>query len=509
MGNRTKMITPEGKVISYKYDANNRLIEIVIASGAWQSQVFGFMYDSLGRRIKLTNPNGTYTTYAYDKNSRLTEFVHKDSKGSIINSFVYTHDKVGNRLSKTEIDKKTTYNYDALYRLTQALPTKLKGKDKEFENKAESFTYDAVGNRLTGPRAKDYYSYNAGNQLISDRKHQYEYDNNGNLIGKMEIDDDNKTKTWIYSYDYENRLIKVVKQEEGETKVITFKYDPFGRRIGKKVEEIEEGKIEETKTYNYVYDNEDIILEYETKPDGEVETTKYVHGLGIDEPLAVEQKGKTYYYHADGLGSIVALTDIKQKVVQSYTYDSFGGFKKQGEKVKDKYAFTGRIWDVDIKLYDYRNRDLDFESGRFTTYDPSLHLRGSPEIPYLLPSLLSTPQELNPYVYVGNNPVNRIDPLGLFAENPIITSPTTNNWPPPLPGDLCETKCYLVLFNDILWCNIAWSANYLHDPRNAEPARQWNTECKQKAYNEYNSCVDACKKKKCPPEKKYYWQQGY
>ena len=34
MGNRTKMITPEGQVINYKYDANNRLIEIVIASGA-------------------------------------------------------------------------------------------------------------------------------------------------------------------------------------------------------------------------------------------------------------------------------------------------------------------------------------------------------------------------------------------------------------------------------------------------------------------------------------------
>ena len=40
MGNRTKMITPDGKITTYKYDANNRLIEIVIGAGAWQSRSF-------------------------------------------------------------------------------------------------------------------------------------------------------------------------------------------------------------------------------------------------------------------------------------------------------------------------------------------------------------------------------------------------------------------------------------------------------------------------------------
>ena len=145
------------------------------------------------------------------------------------------------------------------------MPTKLKGKDKEQENKAEAFSYDPVGNRLTGPKPKDYYDYNEGNQLLSDRKHNYEYDANGNLIKKTEIGDDNDTVVWIYSYDYENRFIKVTKQEDNEIKTVTFKYDPFGRRIEKRIEEVEDGKVEESKTYNYVYDNEDIILEYLTK----------------------------------------------------------------------------------------------------------------------------------------------------------------------------------------------------------------------------------------------------
>ena len=404
MGNRTKMITPDGKITTYKYDANNRLIEIVIASGAWQSQVFSFMYDSLGRRIKLTNPNGTYTTYSYDKNSRLTELAHKDSRGSVINSFTYTHDKVGNRLTKTELDKKTTYNYDALYRLTQALPTKLNGKDKEQDNKAEAFSYDPVGNRLTGPRKNDYYSYNQGNQLTNDRKHNYEYDANGNLIKKTEITDDNKTRIWTYNYDYENRLIKVVNQEDDETKTVTFKYDPFGRRIEKKVEETEDGKTEETKTYNFVYDNEDIILEYLTKAEdddeGKTGITRYIHGLGIDEPLAVEQKNEIYYYHADGLGSIIALTDKRQKVVQSYSYDSFGGMKQSGNKVKQPYTYTSREWDEEIELYYYNARYYDAKAGRFIQVRPD-RLRWG---------------DVNLYAYVRNRPTMLIDPMGLAGD---------------------------------------------------------------------------------------------
>ncbi|MFA4829675.1 MAG: hypothetical protein WC855_13745 [Thermodesulfovibrionales bacterium] len=89
-------------------------------------------------------------------------------------------------------------------------------KDKEQENKSEAFSYDSVGNRLTGPRANDYYAYNNGNQLTNDRKHQYEYDNNGNLIKKVEINDDNKQEIWLYEYDYENRLIKVEKSRKGD-----------------------------------------------------------------------------------------------------------------------------------------------------------------------------------------------------------------------------------------------------------------------------------------------------
>ncbi|TAN43977.1 MAG: hypothetical protein EPN22_08485, partial [Nitrospirae bacterium] len=242
------------------------------------------------------------------------------------------------------------------------------------------------------------------------------------------LDDDGKTKITLYSYDYENRLIQVNIQGEDKQKIVSFTYDPFGRRISKSVQysslrgeaeaisdddddrEKDDHDYENPKTIYYVYDNEDIISEYNSK--GRI-TARYTHGLGIDEPLAVRKKDNIYYYHADGLGSITALTDKYGKVAQTYSYDSFGGFKKSGDKVKDMYTFTGRIWDNDIKLYDYRNRMYDPKIGRFTAYDPSLYLRGSPEIPYLRDAMLKSPQELNPYLYTANNPINKIDPMGL------------------------------------------------------------------------------------------------
>ncbi len=55
----------------------------------------------------------------------------------------------------------------------------------------------------------------------------------------------------------------------------------------------------------YVYDGDNQVEELNSS--GGV-VARYTQGLGIDEPLALYRSGKKYYYHADGLGSIVGLT---------------------------------------------------------------------------------------------------------------------------------------------------------------------------------------------------------
>ena len=95
----------------------------------------------------------------------------------------------------------------------------------------------------------------------------------------------------IDEYDAENRLIRVASLD----KTVNYKYDGLGRRVEKEVTE-----TAVTNVTQYIYDNEDILLELD---DSNNITARYTHGAGIDEPLITERGGQSFFYHADGLGS--------------------------------------------------------------------------------------------------------------------------------------------------------------------------------------------------------------
>jgi len=207
-------------------------------------------------------------------------------------------------------------------------------------------------------------------------------------------------KDFTYSYDYENRLTRVVKVAGSKTTTVTFKYDPFGRRVKKRVAVAQNGQ-NTVNSYTYVYDKEDVIIDYLTKTVNNGSPThvvkKYVHGPGIDEPLAVNKGGLLYYYHADGLGSVVALTISTEATVEGYNYDTFGKVERFGNAVKNTYAFTGREYDMETGLYYYRGRYYDPETGRFISKDPIGFAGG----------------DANQYNYVLGDPVNWADLWGL------------------------------------------------------------------------------------------------
>ncbi len=279
------------------------------------------------------------------------------------------------------------YSYDALYRLTSAT------HPQEY-NPTEYYSYDAVGNQTGGGS----YSYNAGNELTADPFYDYVYDNDGNLIRKTERAFTANQRQ--YSYDAENQLtaIQIV-----DGPLIKFGYDGLGRRIWVDVA----GDI--TK---YVYDDEDIILEFHRNPFTGQDTyvARYVHNLGIDEPLMMERDGKKYFYVVDGLGSVTDLVNENGNVVNHYEYDSFGMMVWRNENVRNPYTYTGREYDEDTQLYYYRMRYYDPAIGRFIQQDPALK-------PIERPFSVNLHLSLNLYNYVQNNPVNLVDPLGMdFAQ---------------------------------------------------------------------------------------------
>lgn len=356
------LTTPDNRVIQYAYDNDSRLTQITPQAG----QVFAFTYDNADRRTALSYPNGVNAAYAYDTRSRLTSLEYRTSGNSVIDTFTYTLDAVGNRLTRADNEYQYAYTYDPTYRLTQSQPT-LTAQNPIFSQSTEAFTYDAVGNRLIGP------AYPKANTFIQS-----------------------------YSYDFENRIASATRQVTGNPNAdtITFKYDPFGRRVEKNVATYENG-TPTTYKYTYVYDNEDIILEVlERTQNGNTTTTTtaYTHGPGIDEPLSLMRDAQTYYYHADGLGSITSITDSTQTVVNRYAYDSFGA-PKSSETIRNAYTYTGREYDSETGLYYYRARYYDPEAGRFVSKDPIGFAGG----------------DVNVYGYVGSRPVNFVDPTGLFV----------------------------------------------------------------------------------------------
>ena len=67
-------------------------------------------------------------------------------------------------------------------------------------------------------------------------------------------------------------------------------------------------KVSASATTIYAYDGDNSVDELGA---GGSSTARYTQGLGIDQPLAMYRGGAASYYHADGLGSIEALTDSK------------------------------------------------------------------------------------------------------------------------------------------------------------------------------------------------------
>jgi RHS repeat-associated protein len=363
--NRTGFTDPENGASTYVYDTLNRLSTITPPT-AISNGNFGFSYDALSRRTQMTRPNGVNTNYTYDNLSHLLSVLHQNG-GVTIDGASYTVDNAGNRTAKTDqlANVTSNYGYDAIYELLSTM---------QGANTTESYTYDPVGNRLTSLGAS--YTNNTSNELTAKTGVTYTYDNNGNTLTSV-----TGSNTTSYAWDYENRLTGVTLPGSGGT--VSFKYDPFGRRIY---------KSSSTAISIFAYDGVNLIEE--TNSSG-VAQARYAQDLNIDEPLAMLRSSTTSYYSADGLGSVTSLTNSSGVNAQTYTYDSFGKPTNSTGSITNPFQYTARESDTETGIYYYRARYYDSSSGRFISEDPVRFKSG-----------------LNFFRYVDNNPVDYIDPSG-------------------------------------------------------------------------------------------------
>ncbi len=136
-----------------------------------------YTYDAAGQVTNIAYPNGTSTAYIYDTAGRVMGITHVNSSDTFA-SFSYTYDAVGNRLSEVSTAGTTTYSYDALSRLTGVTYP---------DGEAVIYSYDSMGNRkamtstVSGSLA---YTYDAADRLLSAGADALTWDANGNLSSR-------------------------------------------------------------------------------------------------------------------------------------------------------------------------------------------------------------------------------------------------------------------------------------------------------------------------------------
>jgi RHS repeat-associated protein len=121
-------------------------------------------------------------------------------------------------------------------------------------------------------------------------------------------------------------------------------------------------------------------------------------GLGIDEYLFRTDTSGTRYFLSEALGSTVALSDSLGAVPTTYTYAPFGATSLSGSATGSTFDYTGREDDGTGLKY-YRARYYHPGRQRFVSEDPIGFASG----------------DVNFYSYVGNDPLNATDPVGLTA----------------------------------------------------------------------------------------------
>jgi len=367
-GRRITSVDQLGYTLNYAY--NDKGLLESISQGA--NPLVQYSYDQKLRLTRKALGNGVYTTYEYDLSDNLTQLINYATNDTVLSRFSYTYDELNKRKTMSTLDGDWTYSYDVTGQLTQA-----EFVSDSLPNKSISYVYDAVGNRIQEivDSVTTNYTTNEMNQYEQVGNTTYSYDDDGNLISKTKGGD-----TWTYSYNDENRLVSTTSPDG----IISYQYDGLGNLTATTKNGV---------TTHYMLDPTgfgNVVGEYD---DAGNLITRYTHGFGL-------LSNNDHFYSFDGNGNTVGLTNAASEKVNHYVYEPFGQTLHRTETVANDFEFVGQfgVMQAGDDLVFMRNRFYVGSLGRFLSEDP-IGLNG---------------EDVNLYRYVGNDPVNWIDPTGTF-----------------------------------------------------------------------------------------------
>ncbi len=426
-----------GRILSYQYDLNNNLVGLTnrrglhvaysynslnrLVSETYSDATVQRSYDSYGRIVSIVDSQSGTFSMTYDLTGRLVRMVGptgslsytRDALGRVVSRQVngqaaakYAYDANGNLVSATLGSASVGYTYDARNLVIAAARSNGVAGSYAFDSVgrlasisetfgtsvllSRTFSYDAddeisaasadLGLPLSTSAAVGVFD--AANEVTSFGSANYTTDADGNRLTET-----SSVGTTSYAWDARGRLQSIQSPAGAVTSMV---YDPAGQMIQKRTKSAGQDITE-----RYVVDDVSNVVSIQQ---GDSIVTSVLDGRHANSVIAMVQGASTVFPLHDQVGSSTVYADATGNVAQHGFYEPFGAQTVAGSVTISQFAGMSS---VSGGLYYDRARYYDSTTGRFLSEDPLGILGGG----------------ANGYSYVGNSPINRIDPTGLVDVN--------------------------------------------------------------------------------------------
>ncbi|WP_162916211.1 RHS repeat-associated core domain-containing protein [Burkholderia sp. PAMC 26561] len=381
----SRVVSPNGRFITFAYDDNYRVTQITDISG----RIVQYQYDDLGRLSAVTDPNGGVERYTYDSNNNMLSVTDARGNLKIQNTYEPTYQGVATQTLADGGVYHFSYGFSSATATASSFPKHLTTDVTDPNGVLSRRTFDTNQNATTNVAGMngDYvlrFDQAIGTSLqwsrtaVRDaagrmtsftdeigRTTTKSYDAYGNLVSQTRLSGTPQAATTTYAYDGKNRLVT---KTDALGHTTSYGYDSSGNVISR------------TDALGHVwlktYDSQGNLI---TQKDPLSGMKSYVFSSGLLSQVT-DEIGSGTRLNRDLLGRVTSIVDALGNT-RNYGYDALDRVTKvtdaTGQNLSKQFDANGNVRQITTPAgliyaytYDTRNRptsEID-PAGKSTTW---------------------------------------------------------------------------------------------------------------------------------------------